>query len=753
MISVSSDYSRSTQTAGGSSDTSDDPPPAQQPSQDAQASSSQDSDGTSASGSAQTDSASETPQKAPGSTSPENTQDGQTTQNSQAPLPTSTGQDTTGQRTSGVGTQQQLSLEQPLPDAQPGANSGSSTTTSGTQQTTTDKPADAMNSRDLAGSLIWQNDLAAAGDRFDSAVDDSMKDVKDGKDTTDHVIAAGKALDDVQDIMGQDKLNSEQQDKSDRLAKALDNRKDNDTLESLGKNANVDLKPLAKDHNLDNFNKYGKYPSIIARSTLFDEGRFNNSQVLKNWSWLSKYQTPGQSRFDWMGPKGRLAVLLGSRMLAATNNFTKAGSMFMSGIQKLKDGKDPTDDFIGGGASMGQGLNEVTVGAGTDLGNHAAKQWQLKQAQAARTEAASNPNGTSPAQDGSNTNGTSTQQSGPSTSADDTRSIQSLNEQVDTDLGRVSGDIDGQVTGRQNELQKSVFDRLESTHPDNRRLILQRGVSEVFPEYNGMAQLGDQIKKAAKEDAQSAHENLKKIESDSQAEMQKLHDLGFETVDAARKSENAAALESVSRLDNLGQLKHDAYDQFDRAMNEREALMKDAPASYRELGQALNNLDPEVRQSKLSEWMDSYGKKFTNYQDTFLAHTDAFPDWFKISKPLRTQLVPSLIGTAFGALGFGASLDSYLKKQQAGTLTTQDKINLGAQVFNLVGGIVGFVPFVGPVASIIATVIGGVMGGIADGYQGYQLSEAQNDLLNKYRDQWNNTHSQADQIWDGFDGG
>lgn len=203
----------------------------------------------------------------------------------------------------------------------------------------------------------------------------------------------------------------------------------------------------------------------------------------------------------------------------------------------------------------------------------------------------------------------------------------------------------------------------------------------------------------------------------------------------------------------MGQLKHDAYDQFDRAMNEREALMKDAPASYRELGQALNNLDPEVRQSKLSEWMDSYGKKFTKYQDTFLAHTDGFPDWFKISKPLRTQLVPSLIGTAFGALGFGASLDSYLKKQQAGTLTTQDKINLGAQVFNLVGGIVGFVPFVGPVASIIATVIGGVMGGIADGYQGYQLSEAQNDLLNKYRDQWNNTHSQADQIWDGFDGG
>lgn len=495
MISVSSDYSRSTQTSGASSDTSDDPPPAQPPSQDAQASSSQGSDG-SASGSAQTDSTSETPQKAPGSTSPENTQDGQTTQNSQAPLPTpdtqagqlsSTGQDTTGQRASGVGTQQQLSLEQPLPDTQSAPDSGSSTTTSGAQQTATDKPADAMNSRDLADSLVWQNDLAAAGDRFDSAVDDSMKDVKDGKDTTDHVIAAGKALDDVQDIMGQDKLNSEQQDKSDRLAKALDNRKDNDTLETLGKNANVDLKPLAKDHNLDNFNKYGKYPSIIARSTLFDEGRFNNSQVLKNWGWLSKYQTPGQSRFDWMGPKGRLAVLLGSRMLAATNNFTKAGSMFMSGIQKLKDGKDPTDDFIGGGAAMGQGLNEVTIGAGTDLGNHAAKQWQQKQAQAAKTEPATSPengtntNGTSPAQNGGNTNGTSSQQSGPSTSAEDTRSIQSLNEQVDTDLGHVNGDIDGQVTGRQNELQKNVFDRLQSTHPDNRRLILQRGGRGSLP--------------------------------------------------------------------------------------------------------------------------------------------------------------------------------------------------------------------------------------------------------------------------------
>ncbi|MDR5756529.1 hypothetical protein [Caballeronia sp. LZ035] len=852
MISVSSDYSKSTQTLSGSSDTSDDPPPAQQPSQDAEASSSQGSDGTSGSGSAQTDSASDIPQKSPASTNAEDAQDAQNAQNAQTALPTSTaqagqvsptGQDVAGQRAPGVGTQQQLSLEQPSPATQSVPDASASTKTSGTPRTATDKASADMTSRDLADSLVLRNDLAAAGDRFNSAVDDSMKDVRDGKDTTDHVIAAGRAFDETQKILGQTTLSRDQQDRSDRLAYAFEHRQDNDTPESISKNANVDLKPLTKDHALDDFNKYGKYPGIIARSALFDEGRFNNSQVLKNWPVVSRFQTPGQSRFDWMGPNGRLATLLGARGLAATNNFSKAGSMFMSGIQKLKDGKDPTDDFVGGGSAMAQGLNEVSGGAGTDIGNHLAKQWQAKQAQAARSEPVSSPgngsntngtapaqngsntvgtspaqngtntngtapaqngsntngtapaqngtntngtspaqngsntngtspaqngsntNGTSPAQNGSNTNGTSpaqngtntvgtsTQPSGPSTSADDARSIHSLNQQVDADLAHVSGAIDGQVADRQKQLKQDVFKRLDGTDPTNRRLILQRAIPEMYGEYSGMQTMGDELKKAAREDAQNAHDNLLKIESESHTEMQKLNDLGFQTVEAARKSENAAARDAVSRLDHLGQLKHDTYDQFDRAMNEREALMKDAPTAYRELGQAMNTPSQEVRQSQIGQWMDKYGENFSKYQNTFLANTETYPDWFKISKPLRTQLVPSMIGTAFGAVGFGASLHSYLQKQQAGTLTVPDKLNLGAQVLGLVGGIVGFVPFVGPVASIICTGVGAVMGGIADGYDDYQRTEAQNDLLNQYRDEWNKRHAEADQIEEPFDGG
>jgi hypothetical protein len=65
-----------------------------------------------------------------------------------------------------------------------------------------------------------------------------------------------------------------------------------------------------------------------------------------------------------------------TRVNSAINVFTKASSLLQKGLDKMKRGEDPSDDFISAGASIGQAVNEGTFGAATDLGNHASKMHQ-----------------------------------------------------------------------------------------------------------------------------------------------------------------------------------------------------------------------------------------------------------------------------------------------------------------------------------------------------------------------------------------
>jgi hypothetical protein len=604
-----------------------------------------------------------------------------------------------------------------------------------------------MNARSLATTLILRNDVLAAGDRFTAALDESRKNFSNGKDATDHLIGAAKSYNELQQILGSTDPTGDQQARIDRLTDALGHAKDTDTPQSIAKNAKVDLTPLNKNRSAEEYGKYGKLASTYARALIFDEARFNNSQVLKNTP-LGSLQRPGQSVLDPAGPNGRLGILLGTRINSAASNFTKAGSMFMSGIQKLKDGKDPTDDFVGGGAAAGQGMTEISAGAGTDFGNHLVKKRQL-----ARAQSPGKPQGAGTRSEGtSNTNGASTQNAGSSSRPDDARSIASIDKQVDTDLDKSNTGIDQQVADRQKELQEQAIKRIEGKHPDVKQLELQDAVSDISGEYIEMQKLGNDLKKSAKEEALSAHSNLQEIDAESQVQMRKINDLGYDSAEAARASGDRAALDAAKRLDELGTLRHEAYDQFNRAMAERENLINNATPAYKELGEALKSPTQEARQSALAEWSDKYGKAFEKYQSSFLSQTDKYPEWWKISKPLRAQLMPALLGTAFGAAGFGASLDSYLKKQAAGTLTTQDKVALSGQVFNLVSGAVGFIPVGGPFASFVFATVGAVLGGFADQYEDWRKSEAKNTLQNGIREEYNKRHPDQ-QIAEPFDGG
>ncbi len=605
----------------------------------------------------------------------------------------------------------------------------------------------------IATEMVMVNDVNAASDRFEDSMHNGQSNLSNGKDATDDMISAAQAYNDMQTQMEAQAPSTEQTDRIARLKNSLDNAKDSDTLESIEKQAKVDLPALNKSRSRDDYGKYGKLASSYTRSALFSEARYNNSKVLQGTP-LGRFQRPGKSVIDPIGANGRLGVLLGTRANAALSSFSKAGSQFMSGIQKMKEGKDPTDDFVGASASVGQGVTELSAGAMTDYGNHlvklraaqAAKQKPAASAAAGRPEPAPQsagaggaqgkpgPSGSSPSQ---GTQGTSAATQTPSPAQ---ASTSALDQQVADKLDALNKDADTEVASRQNELQEEVIKRVEGKNPDVKQLELQDAVNDVRDEYIAMKKLGDDIKLSAKEVAQDAHENLQRIDSEGQIATRKLEDLGYKTQDEARASSNPEAVKLADRLDELSKLKRTTYDQFNSAMAGRETALKSAAPAFKQLGDIMKTPDQNTRASKLAEWSDAYGKKFEKYQNSLLAKTDSLPEWFKISRPLRAQGVPSAINTAFGAAGLGAAIDNYMKKKAAGTLTPEDKLNLAAQVFNLVSGPMGFVPVVGPLLGLATATIGATLGGLADQYKGWQNDEAVGKFQEAAREEYNKRH-------------
>jgi hypothetical protein len=618
----------------------------------------------------------------------------------------------------------------------------------------------------MATHAVMGNEVAADMETFNASLAAVDQDIDQGRDTTDHLIAAASTYNRVRQLNASDKPTPELQSKIDRLKTALRNSKGDESLDTIGQKANVDLSALT--HHADaasTYGKYGKAASTYARALIFDEARFNNSALLKNTP-LAAWQRPNQSVLDPLGPNGRLSILTGTRLNAAASYFTKGGLSFLSGMEKLHKGQDPTKDFITAGATTGQGINELTIGVGTDLGNHLVKLQQAKRTlQIARQpgtatgssagEAGRGPGGATAGapEPVAGPSGASQPVAGTSDSATfaDFDPHGKLDDEIDALDKQTTGHIDDQLAQQQQSLRDDVIEKLAKANPDVQQLELQDATNDLAPQYFEMQNLATKLKSSTADAASDAHENIKTIDAKARDVIAQLKSQGFDTADAARQSGKPEAIELGKQLDQLADLKHAAYDQFNNAMQERENALTDSRTAFGDLGRLLRDTPASERPSKLKEWSDKYTDFFAKRQANILSKTDNWPDWMKISKPLRMQMVPAAINTALGAASFGVALDTYLQKQKAGTLTPQDRMDFGASVINLTSGMIGFVPVVGPALSFALATTGLILGGISDQYDARMRETDTYNLKEKIREEFNARHP-GNEIAEPYDG-
>lgn len=693
--------------------------------------------------------------------------------------------------------------QNPARPAAPGANGDSSPRLSTSRLVASSATAAAPASSDpvdaeaehIATQAVMANEVEEDMQTFNESLDLVIDDINQDRDTTDHMITAASAYNRLLELSTSGRPTLELQSKIDRLKTALLDSKGDEPLESIAQKANVDLHALShpkdtpsiftKTALLDSndneppysgvqnaglslsgsihptdaasiFAKYGKAPGILTRAIIFDEARFNNSAILKNTP-LAALQRPGKSVLDPLGPNGKLGILAATRGGAAGTHFAKGGLSFLSGMEKLHQGKNPTDDFIIAGTNIGQGINEITVGMGTDLGNHLVKLQQAKTAASIATKPSTapsvDPDHPVPGSSGTNT-GTAEAVAEPryQPEFDEFGPHDKLDDEVDALEKNTSGHIDGQLDTQQKKWRDDTIGKLENTHPDVQQLKLKEWTQVLAPQYFEMQHMADGLKDSAASEARDAHENIKTIDAKAQDVIAQLKNQGFATADAARQSNKPEAIELCKQLDQLADLKRGAYDQFNSAMLERDNELVDSVAAFSEFGRLLKDTPAKDLSTKLHEWTDKYREKFEERQASFLKSTDSWPEWMKISKPLRMQLIPSAINTVLSGASFGASLDAYLKKEQAGTATLKDRLDLSSSVVGLVAGIVGFVPVVGPIISLGLAVVSFVLGGLADQHAARMREGATYNLQEKIRAEYNAQHP-GNGIAEPFDGG
>lgn len=632
-----------------------------------------------------------------------------------------------------------------------GVGAGAKTLATGSTASKGDIEANA-----LATHAVMGNALASKAQEFKASLAQVHDDIDQGRDTTDHMIAAAAAFSQALQLGTANRPSQEQLPKIDRLKTALQNAKGDETLDTLGQKANVDLSALTHPANAaTTYGKYGKAASTYTRAFIFDEARFNNSAVLKNTPFAA-LQRPNQSVLDPLGPNGRLGILTGSRLNAAGSYFVKGGQSFLSGMEKLRKGQDPTKDFITAGATTGQGINELTVGIGTDLGNHLVKLQQAKSAAQAASgtgAGAGKSRGAAGRSESGATQGAAEPVAGPSGTAkfSDFDPQTGLADNIDALQKKTAGDIDDQLAQQQQGLREEVIAKLENTKRDVQQLELKDATDDLAPSYIEMQNMAADLKSSTADAARDAHENIKTIDAKAQDVIAGLKRQGFDTADAARQSGKPEAIELGTQLDRLAGLKTAAYDQFNSAMQERENALADSKTAFGDLRRLLRETSASERPSKIQAWSDKYTKFFAQRQANILAKTDGWPDWMKISKPLRMQMVPAAINTVLGAASFGVALDTYLQKQKAGTLTPKDRLEFGASVVNLTSGMIGFVPVIGPALSFALATTGLIVGGAADQYDARKLEDDTYNLKEKIRNEYNAKHPGA-QIAEPFDG-
>ncbi|MFC0399618.1 hypothetical protein [Paraburkholderia rhizosphaerae] len=589
----------------------------------------------------------------------------------------------------------------------------------------------------LATQLVVSNELLSASRSFANSTDAIDRDLAQNNDTTDHAIKAAGALSDMHALLSMEKPPPDMQQKIDRVALALDGSTKDDSPRTIGERAKVDLSALGQQSDLSRYGTYGKNASAYARNVIFGLSRFSNSELLASKGWFKDWRAGAKSFQAWIGDERRLGALLATRADAAGSTFVKGSLSFINGLNKLSKGEDPAKDFATAGATIAQGVNETVVGAGTDLGNYLAK-----------TRAAAASSGESGPAEGAGQTGST----GSTTELKDFDSPDPLDAQIDEQSTGGHGHVDEQVAAQQSSLQDDVIRRVEGKHPDVKQLELQDAVADIAPEHIELEELGKSVKRSIADAARDAHENIKSIDEKAGDVVSGLKAQGFDSVEAARRSDSEAARQLCRQLDDYARLKREAYDHFNLAVAEREEALGIAKPAFAELGEVLKTTPASERGGKVQAWADKYGKFFAEKQDAFLAKTNTWPDWMKISKPLRMQLIPTGINTALGAVPFGFALDDYLRKQQAGKVTTKDQLALGAATLNLAAGPLGFVPVAGPFLSFALATAGAICGGLSDQYDQWKYQEYVGRLQAKCRDAYNAKHPDQE-VAEPFDGG
>jgi hypothetical protein len=467
---------------------------------------------------------------------------------------------------------------------------------------------------------------------------------------------------------------------------------------------------------LAQYNTYAKYASTIVRQIMFSDSRFNNSKLVME-SMLKTLQVKN----GIVPPNIRLGTLGLTRLNSATANFSKAFGYISSAIEKIKAGKDATDDIVSATALMGEGLTETFAGLGADVGNYLVKQWQTQLGKTSSTiGTAASP---SPAQ----SEIVSEAESGTPIPA---RAIAS-----DTDAALVhlppmspgqhdelmaqsakayNDKLDEQIAAMREREVQGIVAELEATPPQNQPSRIKELSAAAERRIETATQLASEAKRdISARKAQSSGDFIQ-LDSEMKRVREQLKFGKYTDPDVAGMSHADAAKALGAKLLDYRRREEETAQSF-------EILTEDAAPNLQQMMQQLdeaksignlNNLTTEAKLGKLEKLKTAYRERFLVYQNAISKPTAELPEWLRISPALKAQLGPAALNTAFSVADFGARIDDYIKKVKDGTVTAADGWKLAGSTIGLIGGMASFIPIVGPFVSIGLALVGI---GISDG--------------------------------------
>jgi hypothetical protein len=467
---------------------------------------------------------------------------------------------------------------------------------------------------------------------------------------------------------------------------------------------------------LAQYNTYGKYASTIVRQILFSDSRFNNSKLV-----MESMLKPLQVKNGVVPPNMRLGTLGLTRLNSAIANFSKAFGYITSATEKIKAGKDATDDIVSATALMGEGLTETFAGLGADVGNYLVKQWQTQLGKTSSTIGTPVPP-SSVQSDVISEAGTGTPIPASAIGSDTDAALAHLPpmspEQHDALMAQsakaYNDKLDAQLASMHEREVQDIVAGLEATPPGNQPSRIKELSAAAERRIEAATRLASEAKRdMATRKAQSSGDFIQ-LDSEMKAVREQLKLDKYTDPDVAGMSHDDAARRLGAKLLDYRRREEATAQSFEMLTEDAspnlQGVMQQLDAA-KEI-ESLDNLTKKDKLSALEKLKTSYRERFLTYQNAISKPSAALPEWMKISPALKAQLGPAALNTAFAAADFGARIDDYIKKVKDGTATEADGWKLAGSTIGLIGGMASFIPIVGPFVSI-GLALAGI--GISDG--------------------------------------